>query len=61
MQSTQFRIRHEGQGRKGRDCPDRLLAFADEVTLSRFWGLSPARTWSVVRLGGRPASRRGVG
>jgi hypothetical protein len=35
MQSTQFRIRNEGQGRKGRDCPDRLLAFADEVTERR--------------------------
>ena len=35
MQSTQFRIRNEGQGRKGRDCPDRLPAFADEVTERR--------------------------
>ena len=31
----QFRIRNEGQGRKGRDCPDRLPAFADEVTERR--------------------------
>ena len=49
MQSTQFRIRNEGQGRKGRDCPDRLLAFADEVTERRLLQcISPFMAHSVA-------------
>jgi hypothetical protein len=49
MQSTQFRIRNEGQGRKGRDCPDRLPAFADEVTERRLLQcISPFMAHSVA-------------